>query len=107
MCVHKQEALQSSGKVLIHCSQGVSRSTTLLIAFLMWRSDHAYDEVFQHVKAKRGVANPNIGFICQVWPFLTNHMHHKSACLMCIVACCKAYAKLLLLLLTSWGDLIV
>jgi hypothetical protein len=93
VCVCKQEALQGPGKVLIHCSQGVSRSTTLLIAFLMWRSDHAYDEVFQHVKAKRGVANPNIGFICQVWPSLTNHVHHKSACLMCIVACCKAYAK--------------
>ncbi|DBA98729.1 TPA: hypothetical protein ACH3X1_014502 [Trebouxia sp. C0004] len=61
-----EEALQGPGKVLIHCSQGVSRSTTLLIAFLMWRSDHAYDEVFQHVKAKRGVANPNIGFICQL-----------------------------------------
>ena len=32
----------------------------------MWRSDQAYDEVFQQVKASRGVANPNIGFICQV-----------------------------------------
>ena len=61
-----QEALKSKGKVLIHCSQGVSRSTTLLIAFLMWRSNQAYDETFQQVKAMRGVANPNIGFICQV-----------------------------------------
>lgn len=61
-----QEALRSRGKVLVHCSQGVSRSTTLLIAFLMWRSNQAYDETFQQVKAMRGVANPNIGFICQV-----------------------------------------
>lgn len=60
-----QAALKQNGRVLIHCSQGVSRSTTLLIAFLMWRSDQAYDEVFQQVKASRGVANPNIGFICQ------------------------------------------
>ena len=60
-----QAALKDKGRVLIHCSQGVSRSTTLLIAFLMWRSDQAYDEVFQQVKAARGVANPNIGFICQ------------------------------------------
>ncbi len=105
MCVYKQDALRSPGKVLIHCSQGVSRSTTLLIAFLMLRSDHAYDEVFQHVKAKRGVANPNIGFICQVWPSVTHHAHHKSARLMCIVACCKAYANLSLLLLTSRVDL--
>lgn len=61
-----QAALKDDGRVLIHCSQGVSRSTTLLIAFLMWRSDQAYDEIFQQVKASRGVANPNIGFICQV-----------------------------------------
>ncbi|KAL3136100.1 Protein-tyrosine-phosphatase mkp1 [Trebouxia sp. C0010 RCD-2024] len=61
-----EAALKKNGRVLIHCSQGVSRSATLLIAFLMWRSDQAYDEVFQQVKASRGVANPNIGFICQL-----------------------------------------
>ena len=61
-----QKALDEGGKVLVHCSQGVSRSTTLLIAFLMWRSNQAYDDTFQQVKAGRGVANPNIGFICQV-----------------------------------------
>ena len=100
MFVCHQEALQGPGKVLIHCSQGVSRSTTLLIAFLMWRSDHAYDEVFQHVKAKRGVANPNIGFICQVWLSVTKCVHHTSTCIMCIIAYCKAYATLL----TTWED---
>lgn len=61
-----QTAVGNRGKVFIHCSQGVSRSTTLLIAYLMWRSEQPYDEVFQQVKAARGVANPNIGFICQV-----------------------------------------
>ena len=61
-----QTAVDNGGKVFIHCSQGVSRSTTLLIAYLMWRSEQPYDEVFQQVKAARGVANPNIGFICQV-----------------------------------------
>jgi protein-tyrosine phosphatase len=44
----------------------VSRSATLAIAYLMWRLGLGYDEAFQTVKAGRGVANPNIGFICQV-----------------------------------------
>ena len=54
------------GRVLVHCSQGVSRSATLAIAYLMWKRAAGYDDVFQEVKAARGVANPNIGFICQV-----------------------------------------
>lgn len=54
------------GRVLIHCSQGVSRSASLAIAYLMWKRAAGYDDVFQEVKAARGVANPNIGFICQV-----------------------------------------
>ena len=44
----------------------MSRSATLLIAYIMWRSNRAYDEVFAAVKAIRGVANPNIGFTCQL-----------------------------------------
>ena len=55
-----------SGRVLVHCSQGVSRSATLAIAYLMWKQAACYDDVFQAVKAARGVTNPNIGFICQV-----------------------------------------
>ena len=52
--------------MLVHCSQGVSRSACLAIAYLMWQQDAQYDPTFQKVKAIRGVANPNIGFTCQV-----------------------------------------
>ena len=51
--------------MFIHCSQGVSRSVTLAIAYLMWRNGQTFDEAFAAVKAARGVANPNIGFVCQ------------------------------------------
>ena len=61
-----QAARNEGGKVLVHCSQGVSRSAALLIGYLMWRLDRPYDEVYTQVKAIRGVANPNIGFTCQV-----------------------------------------
>jgi len=52
--------------VFVHCSQGVSRSVTLVIAYLMWRDGHTFEQAFAAVKAARGVANPNIGFVCQV-----------------------------------------
>ncbi len=61
-----QDAQQHGGRVLVHCSQGVSRSVTLVIAYLMWRHGQCFEEAFAAVKAARGVANPNIGFVCQV-----------------------------------------
>eukprot|EP00798_Chlamydomonas_sp_ICE-L_P017618 gene17618-23955_t len=60
-------ALGTGGRVLVHCSQGVSRSATIVIAYLMWRTGATYDDAFATVKTARGVANPNIvGFCCQL-----------------------------------------
>jgi dual specificity MAP kinase phosphatase len=59
-------ARSAGGRVLVHCSQGVSRSVALSIAYLMWRNGGAYEETFAQVKAIRGVASPNIGFTCQL-----------------------------------------
>lgn len=59
-------ARANGGRIFIHCSQGVSRSATIVIAYLMWKCNQSYEEVFSRVKAIRGVANPNIGFTCQL-----------------------------------------
>ena len=61
-----QAARDKGGHVLLHCSQGVSRSAALAIAHHMWQADLPYDEAFSAVKAARGIANPNLGFTCQV-----------------------------------------
>lgn len=54
------------GRVLVHCCHGVSRSTSLVIAYLMWKEGQSFDDAFQHVKTARGVTNPNVGFACQL-----------------------------------------
>ena len=56
-----QSARSSGGRVLLHCSQGVSRSASLAIAYLMWKRGGSFDEVLAAVKAIRGVANPTSG----------------------------------------------
>ncbi|GAB2276656.1 hypothetical protein Dimus_011373 [Dionaea muscipula] len=57
---------EQKGRVFVHCCQGVSRSTSLVIAYLMWREGQSFDDAFQYVKEARGIADPNMGFACQL-----------------------------------------
>ncbi|PKA46263.1 Protein-tyrosine-phosphatase MKP1 [Apostasia shenzhenica] len=61
-----EDVREQGGRVLVHCCQGVSRSTSLVIAYLMWREGQSFEDAFQFVKAARGIANPNMGFASQL-----------------------------------------
>lgn len=61
-----EDVRELGGRVFVHCCQGVSRSTSLVIAYLMWKEGQSFEDAFQHVKAARGVTNPNMGFACQL-----------------------------------------
>ncbi|KAL3511355.1 hypothetical protein ACH5RR_030756 [Cinchona calisaya] len=61
-----EDVREQGGRVFVHCCQGVSRSTSLVIAYLMWKEGQSFEDAFQHVKAARGVTNPNMGFACQL-----------------------------------------
>ncbi|RDX75428.1 Protein-tyrosine-phosphatase MKP1, partial [Mucuna pruriens] len=61
-----EDVREQGGRVFVHCCQGVSRSTSLVIAYLMWREGRSFDDAFQFVKAARGIADPNMGFACQL-----------------------------------------
>lgn len=61
-----EDVKEQEGRVFVHCCQGVSRSTSLVIAYLMWREGRSFDDAFKFVKAARGIADPNMGFACQL-----------------------------------------
>lgn len=61
-----EEVSEQGGRVFVHCYQGVSRSTSLVIAYLMWRKGQSFEDAFQYVKSQRGTTNPNMGFACQL-----------------------------------------
>jgi len=61
-----EEVREQNGRVFVHCCQGVSRSTSLVIAYLMWREGQMFEDAFQYVKAARGITNPNMGFASQL-----------------------------------------
>ncbi|NWX85090.1 DS13B phosphatase, partial [Nothoprocta ornata] len=54
------------GKVLVHCAMGISRSATLVLAFLMICEEMSLADAIRTVRTHRGVC-PNSGFLRQLW----------------------------------------
>ncbi|OCT89897.1 dual specificity protein phosphatase 26 [Xenopus laevis] len=61
--IHK--ALRGRGKILVHCAMGVSRSATLVLAYLMIHHNMTLVEAITTVKERRGII-PNRGFLRQL-----------------------------------------
>ncbi|XP_012270303.1 dual specificity protein phosphatase MPK-4 [Orussus abietinus] len=61
-----QNALESGGRILVHCYFGVSRSATIVIAYIMKKQGISYYSAFETVKTKRCFVGPNPGFEAQL-----------------------------------------
>lgn len=59
-------ALESGGRILVHCFAGKSRSASFVIAYLMQRYRMNFIEALQHVQTHRAVVEPNLGFELQL-----------------------------------------
>lgn len=55
--------------ILVHCNAGVSRSPTIIIAYLIKYVHMNFDEAFDRVKKARPCVRPNEGFINQLKAF--------------------------------------
>ncbi|XP_043990318.1 dual specificity protein phosphatase 22-B isoform X2 [Gambusia affinis] len=54
---------------LVHCLAGVSRSVTLVIAYIMTMTGLGWQDVLNAVRVVRPCANPNLGFQKQLQEF--------------------------------------
>jgi protein-tyrosine phosphatase len=54
---------KQKGKVLVHCWQGVSRSVSIIIAYLMKADKIKYKRALQLVRETRPQADPNPHFV--------------------------------------------
>lgn len=54
--------LSNGEKVLVHCAAGVSRSSSIVIAYIMAKYNYNYARALQHVRSKRHCVMPNDGF---------------------------------------------
>jgi protein-tyrosine phosphatase len=65
------DALKNGKKILVHCTAGISRSATIIIAFLLMLSaknnkDFTVDEAIRILRTHRQIIKPNNGFIQQL-----------------------------------------
>ncbi|XP_029356410.1 dual specificity protein phosphatase 22-B isoform X1 [Echeneis naucrates] len=67
MFIHESR-LKGEG-CLVHCVAGVSRSVTLVVAYIMTVSGYGWVEALAAVRAVRPCAGPNLGFLRQLEEF--------------------------------------
>lgn len=75
MCVFElffqmeDEAIRNESKVLVHCQAGVSRSPTIVIAYLMHKYNMRMNDAYARVRDMRPIVAPNLIFIGQLLDF--------------------------------------
>lgn len=69
VCAQLEGAFARKEVVLVHCAAGISRSATLVIAWLMFRQGLSLDEALSFVRKRRPIVRPNLGFMrqLQIW----------------------------------------
>jgi len=58
--------INKGGKVLVHCYAGISRSSTIVISYLMKKFGCYRSVVHEFVKSHRDKIEPNYGFVKQL-----------------------------------------
>ncbi|KAL5529279.1 TIF1 [Sanghuangporus baumii] len=60
------DALHKRGRVLVHCVQGMSRSASVVAAYLMATYGWSVQQAVQYVRDRCSTAQPNSGFLLQL-----------------------------------------
>lgn len=68
-CNFIENARLQNGCVLVHCNAGVSRSASIVIAYLMRYHRMTFEMAYNLVKSKRECIQPNAGFMKQLRSF--------------------------------------
>jgi predicted protein tyrosine phosphatase len=67
--INKAKGSNPNAKVLIHCTAGISRSSTLTIAYVMNEQRLSLHQAYTFVKTRRDVIAPNLDFMGELQQF--------------------------------------
>ncbi|OQV25168.1 putative Dual specificity protein phosphatase 14 [Hypsibius exemplaris] len=67
-----EEQRKTGGKVLVHCMAGVSRSASIVLAYLVRHRGMSLRDAYALVRRKRSIIRPNVGF----WKQLIEYEKH-------------------------------
>jgi len=73
-----EEGLRKGLGVLVHCNMGISRSSTIVISYLMRKMKRPFSEVYRFVKRRRPQVGPNFGFQAQLLLFDKMNFNRNS-----------------------------
>lgn len=63
------DSMNSDGNILVHCRAGMSRSSTIVIGYIMYTKNSSLRDTIIFIKNKREIVFPNYGFILQLKTF--------------------------------------
>jgi len=61
-----EEAKNQKGKILVHCSQGVNRSPTVVVGYLVVVEKWSLKKAYTHVQQTRSLASPHEKYFLQL-----------------------------------------
>jgi len=59
-------ASSTDARVVVHCFQGISRSSTIVAAYLIASRGLSVTRALEHIRSHRPIAEPNFGFVSQL-----------------------------------------
>lgn len=74
-------AIRGDGNVLVHCLGGISRSSTIIIAYLMLKYDYSLNDAYDMVKSKKSNIAPNFNFMGQLLDLERKRDENSSFCI--------------------------
>ena len=63
------EFIEKNKTILVHCREGISRSSAIVIAYIMYKEKKSYIEAENFVRTKKNDINPNENFVKQLKEF--------------------------------------